>query len=532
MKKKSDFVLIVILGIAVLTANSCKKDPGIPILTTEPVSDITANTAVSGGNVISDEGAVVTVRGVCWGTSPNPSLTDFHTSEGSGPGRYVSLMTGLEAGTKYYVRAYALNNRGIAYGNEIIFETPPASLPELLTAVVSEIAYATAISGGSILDDGGAAVTSRGVCWGTKSNPTILENKTSDGTGTGNFTSNLTGLTHGTTYHIRAYATNSTGTSYGNELIFTTLKILPVVTTSEVLDVSQTTALIRSIVNSNGGSGITARGVCWGTESGPVIDGWHTENGTGEGSFDSFLTDLLPETRYFVRAYAVTEAEITYGNELDFVTAEGLGPINFNAVLTYGSVTDIEGNNYKTIRIGNQTWMAENLRTTKYNDGESITIVENPQGWSTQAAPAYAWYANTPSLYKDICGALYNWHAVSTGKLCPEGWHVPSSTEYADLMTFLGGGTDTGGKIKEAGTGHWEEPNAGATNESGWTGLPSGRINEMGSTMSYGYVGYWWTSTEFNSARANNIMLHYDFVFIDKNNYDKRNGMAVRCLKD
>lgn len=127
MKKKSDFVLIVILGIAVLTANSCKKDPGIPILTTEPVSDITANTAVSGGNVISDEGAVVTVRGVCWGTSPNPSLTDFHTSEGSGPGRYVSLMTGLEAGTKYYVRAYALNNRGIAYGNEIIFETPPAS---------------------------------------------------------------------------------------------------------------------------------------------------------------------------------------------------------------------------------------------------------------------------------------------------------------------------------------------------------------------------------------------------------------------
>lgn len=155
--------------------------------------------------------------------------------------------------------------------------------------MVSEIAYATAISGGSILDDGGAAVTSRGVCWGTKSNPTILENKTSDGTGTGNFTSNLTGLTHGTTYHIRAYATNSTGTSYGNELIFTTLKILPVVTTSEVLDVSQTTALIRSIVNSNGGSGITARGVCWGTESGPVIDGWHTENGTGRGHLTASL---------------------------------------------------------------------------------------------------------------------------------------------------------------------------------------------------------------------------------------------------
>lgn len=532
MKKPAYFLAIVILAVAVISVNGCKKDPGIPILTTEPVTDITANTAVSGGNVISDEAADVTARGVCWGTSPNPALTGFHTADGSGPGDFVSLLTGLEAGTKYYVRAYASGNKGTSYGNELTFETPQASLPELNTAEVTEITHSAAISGGNIVSDGGASVTSRGVCWSINPNPSISDNKTSDGTGTGIFTSVLTGLTYGTTYYIRAWATNNSGTSYGNEITFTTLHIFPVVTTSEVFDVSQTTAGVRSIVNANGGSGISARGVCWGTESNPSVEGLHAENGSGDGSFDSHIDGLLPGTDYFARAYAVTEAGITYGNELAFKTTDGLGPINFNPDLNYGSVTDIDGNVYKTIIIGNQTWMAENLRTTRYNDGASIPFVNNPQDWSTLSTPAYAWYANSPAVYKDFCGAMYNWYTVSTGKLCPAGWHVPAYNEYTDLIAFLGGETNTGGKMKEAGTGHWEEPNAGATNESGWTGLPSGRINEMGSTMSYGWVGYWWTSTGFSTDRANIIMLYYDFVFIDDNNYNKRNGMAVRCLKD
>lgn len=175
--------------------------------------------------------------------------------------------------------------------------------------------------------------------------------------------------------------------------------------------------------------------------------------------------------------------------------------------------------------------MAENLKTTRYKDGISIPFVNNPQDWSALSTPAYAWYVDAPAVYKDFCGAMYNWYTIATGKLCPAGWHVPAYNEYTDLIAFHGVKTNTGGKMKEAGTSHWEEPNAGATNESGWTGHPSGRINETG-TMSYGWVGYWWTSTEFDPDRANIIMLYYDFVFIDDNNYNKRYGMAVRCVKD
>ena len=532
MKKTTDFLAIMIIAGAVFTVNGCKKEPGIPVLTTEPVTEITANTAVSGGNVVSDEGAEVTSRGVCFGTSANPVLAGPHTSDGTGPGGFVSLLSGLEAGKIYYVRAYAVSDNGTAYGNEVTFETPQAVLPELNTAEITEITHEAALSGGNISSDGGTPVTSRGICWSINPNPSFSDSKTSDRSGTGIFSSIITGLTHGTTYHVRAWATNSLGTSYGNELTFTTLQVFPVITTDDVFNVGQTEAVIRSSVDANGGSVILSRGVCWGTESGPSIDGWHNENGSGEGSFDSFLTGLLPGTDYFARAYATTETGTTYGNELAFKTADGLSPINFNPGIEYGSVTDVEGNVYKTVIIGDQTWMAENLKTTKYNDGGPIPFVDNPQDWTALSTPAHAWYADSPAVYKDICGAMYNWYTISTGKLCPTGWHVPAYSEYTDLIDFLDGATNTGGKMKEAGTSHWEVPNAGATNESGWTGLPSGRINEIGSTMSYGWAGYWWTSTETDPDRANNIMLYYDFVFVDDNNYDKRNGMAVRCVKD
>jgi hypothetical protein len=198
----------------------------VPVLTTSALFEITTVSATSGGNISSDGGGSVTARGVCWSTVANPTITlTTKTSDGTGSGVFTSNITGLTAGTLYHVKAYATNSAGTAYGADITFTTGiTVVVPTLTTTTVSPIAMTTATSGGNISSDGGGSVTARGVCWSTAANPTItLTTKTSDGTGSGVFTSNITGLTAGTAYHVRAYATNSTGTAYGADELFTTL---------------------------------------------------------------------------------------------------------------------------------------------------------------------------------------------------------------------------------------------------------------------------------------------------------------------
>jgi uncharacterized protein (TIGR02145 family) len=241
---------------------------------------------------------------------------------------------------------------------------------------------------------------------------------------------------------------------------------------------------------------------------------------------------LTPGTTYYVRAYATNSAGTAYGLQKSFTTDSNVSPVVFNSSLTYGSVSDIEGNTYKTIQIGNQIWMAENLKTTKYNDNESIPLVTDNSIWKGLSTHGYSWYNNSSVVYKDVYGALYNWYAVATGKLCPAGWHVFSQSELNTLKIHLGGGTDVGVKMKEAETTHWVSPNTIIANESGWTGLPGGRRNEEGTFTSIGYVGYWWSATEFSSVAAVDAMLYYDFIFLDSNNFRKVNGMSVRCVKD
>ena len=196
----------------------------LPTVTTTNVSNITQTTATSGGNVTSDGGANVTARGVCWSTSQNPTISNSHTTDGSGTGSFTSNITGLTANTTYYVRAYATNEKGTSYGEEKSFTTMVnESMPVVTTNEVTNITQTTATSGGNVTSDGGANVTARGVCWSTSQNPTISNSHTTDGNGTGSFTSSITGLTANTTYYVRAYATNEKGTSYGEQRSFTTM---------------------------------------------------------------------------------------------------------------------------------------------------------------------------------------------------------------------------------------------------------------------------------------------------------------------
>jgi uncharacterized protein (TIGR02145 family) len=197
--------------------------PNLPTVTTTAATDVTASTATTGGDVTADGGASVTARGVCWSTSPNPTIADSHTSDGSGTGGFTSNITGLNATTTYYVRAYATNAGGTSYGSQVSFTTTDV-LPKVTTSAVSNISGTTDITatcGGNVTDMGLDDVTARGVCWSTSENPTISDSHTTDGSGLGSFTSDITSLTAGNTYYVRAYATNSAGTAYGNQVNFT-----------------------------------------------------------------------------------------------------------------------------------------------------------------------------------------------------------------------------------------------------------------------------------------------------------------------
>jgi len=192
-----------------------------PTVTTTAASSITQNSASSGGNVTSDGGVSVIARGVCWSTSENPTISDTHTTDGTGTGSFASSITGLNPGTAYHVRAYATNSAGISYGADLTFTTSTTA-PIVSTTAVSSITTSSAESGGNITSDGGDSVAARGVCWSTSANPTISGNHTSNGIGIGSFASNIIGLSPESTYHVRAYATNSAGTGYGDDLTFTT----------------------------------------------------------------------------------------------------------------------------------------------------------------------------------------------------------------------------------------------------------------------------------------------------------------------
>jgi uncharacterized protein (TIGR02145 family) len=196
------------------------------------------------------------------------------------------------------------------------------------------------------------------------------------------------------------------------------------------------------------------------------------------------------------------------------------------------TVTDYQGNVYNTVKIGSQCWLKQNLRATKYNDGTNIPNVTNDGAWYDLTTPAYCWYENNYSTYGSVYGALYNWYAVNTGKLCPVGWHVPSDVEWTQLSDFLGGEGVAGGKLKETGTTYWNSPNTGATNVSGFTALPGGCRSYLEGFYSLKISGNWWSSSEEDANYALDRNLNYNLSQLSTMIDNKWWGLSVRCVKD
>jgi uncharacterized protein (TIGR02145 family) len=308
----------------------------------------------------------------------------------------------------------------------------------------------------------------------------------------------------------------------------------PDVTTVPVTEILYTTATSGGIVTNDGGDQIVAKGVCWGTSSVPTIENSRTADGIGTGTYASSITGLTSGTLYYLRAYASNSMGTTYGSERSFKTH--VTGVKFNPDLTYGTVTDIEGKSYKTVPIGIQVWMAENLNTSKLNDGTTIPLIVDDAEWTNNLTPAFCWFYNNDTLSKNMYGAYYNWFAVSTGKLCPAGWHVPSDSEWQLLVNYLGGSNNAGSKIKEAGTNNWIFPNSDATNSSGFTALPAGLRGSMDGTFNgQGYYGGWWSTTELNPSplgAAWSRWIHADTTVVARSEIFKIDGFTVRCIKD
>lgn len=626
------------------TSIRCIRDL-LSTLTTSTISNLTNTSATCGGNITSAGGDTVTVRGVVWSTSPNPTIAlTTKTNNGGGIGSFTSIITGLTANKTYYVRAYATNISGTAYGNEVSFTVPLApgqfvdvdgniydtiaigaqvwmkqnlkvskyrngdSIPTGLTnaAWLASSTGAYAIYNDLVANDSVygklynwyAVADPRGLCPTNWHVPSDLEWKTletelgmsqaqlnisggrgsiqnvggkmkvisslwaSPNTGATN-NSGLSGLpggnrelngayssigTYGHWWASSQYSTTGAWDRYlgfNNSNVFRysddkrlgfsvrcVRDLLSTLTTTSVSNLTNTSATCGGNITSAGGDTVTARGVVWSTSPNPTIAlTTKTTNGSGIGSFTSSITGLNVNTTYYVRAYATNISGTAYGNQVTFTT------------LAPGQFLDIDGNVYDSITIGTQVWMKQNLKVAKYRNGDSIPTGLTDIQWQAATNGACSIYGNQ-IINDSIYGKLYNWYAVADPRgLCPVGWHVPSDAEWMTLETTLGmlasdlnltGGRgasqNVGGKLKEIGLTHWASPNTSATNSSAFTAIPGGLRQESGLYGLMGGMGMWWSSSQYSSSWAYYRYLFHRQGFVARDSSTKPYGFSVRCV--
>ncbi len=419
---------------------------------------------------------------------------------------------------------------------------PEIKKPKVTTGQITEIDENSAKSICSVTTYGGVEIIDKGICWHTQENPTAeVLYSSKNGSGAGTFTAYCVGLKPTTKYYARAYAKYEMEGQewmdivYGEQRTFTTLRevTLPSVNKLNITNITTTAATVSAEITDDGGSPIKERGFSWKKkDSDSYIQ---IPCGTGLGSFTANLTDLKPATEYEVKAYASNSkyADYTYGT---FFTE--------NETFTDSR----DGNVYKSVTLGKQVWMAENLAYLPKVSSASSLSSKEPNYFVSGYNGINVTEAKATENYKTY-GVLYNWPAAMAGAassnanpsgvqgICPKGWHLPSDKEWTQLSDHLGGEDVAGGKLKETGTSNWETPNEGATNESRFFALPGGDRYGDGKFRYNGRYGYWWSSTEFYIDAVWFRELNYSHCRLDRHNYSnhynvKVLGFSVRCVRD
>ena len=484
-----------------------------PTVTTSSATNITTSSATIGGNVTSDGGATVTERGVCYSTSSsNPTTSNSKKSSGSGLGNFTVNLSNLSAGTKYYVRAYAINEIGTSYGPTISFTTeePSYSKPTVTTSSATYVTTSSATIGGNVTSDGGTTVTERGVCYSTSSStPTTSNSKKTAGSGLGNFTVNLSNLSAGTKYYVRAYAINEVGTSYGSTISFTTEEepsySKPTVTTSSATNVTTSSATIGGNVTSDGGTTVTERGVCYSTSSSnPTTSNSKKSSGSGLGNFTVNLSNLSAGTKYYVRAYAINEVGTSYGSTISFTTEQS-------------SSTSNTENGHQYVDLGlSVKWATCNVGTTKPEGYGDYFAWGETRSKSYYNGSSYSYYDNPTTLPLSADAARVNWG----GK-----WRMPTMHELEELRskctwTWTTQNGVNGYKVTSNSNGNY-------------IFLPAAGYRDLGSLYGDGDYGYYWSSSAYGADYSTTALyLYFYSTWKDRKNDYKAAGRSVRpvCL--
>ena len=315
------------VGVAYGEEQVADLTPLPPTVQTNEVSAISPDAASATFNAtITDTGdPIYTERGFVYSKSQTPTTGNATkvTVSGTDEGNYSKTETGLDVNCMYYVRAFVIYSGGTVYGEEKSFTIKKLSVPTVTTTSPTDVAYTSATVGGNVTSDGAGTVSERGVCYSTSANPTTSDNVEKSGSGVGNYTVDLYGLSDGTTYYVRAYAINEKGTSYGEELSFQTYAFgKPTVTTTTPTNITYTSAVVGGNVTADGGATVTERGICYSSStSTPTISDNVESSDSGLGHFALNLTGLTPSTTYYVRAYAVNAEGISYGKSINFKTS-------------------------------------------------------------------------------------------------------------------------------------------------------------------------------------------------------------------
>ena len=480
-----------------------------PTVTTSSATNITTSSATIGGNVTSDGGATVTERGVCYSTSSsNPTTSNSKKSSGSGLGNFTVNLSNLSAGTKYYVRAYAINEIGTSYGPTISFTTeePSYSKPTVTTSSATYVTTSSATIGGNVTSDGGTTVTERGVCYSTSSStPTTSNSKKTAGSGLGNFTVNLSNLSAGTKYYVRAYAINEVGTSYGSTISFTTEEepsySKPAVTTSSATNVTTSSATIGGNVTSDGGTTVTERGVCYSTSSSnPTTSNSKKSSGSGLGNFTVNLSNLSAGTKYYVRAYAINEVGTSYGSTISFTTEQS-------------SSTSNTENGHQYVDLGlSVKWATCNVGTTKPEGYGDYFAWGETRSKSYYNSSSYSYYDNPTTLPLSADAARANWGGQ---------WRMPTIDEFEELRskctwTWTTQNGVNGYKVTSNSNGNY-------------IFLPAAGYRDLGSLYGAGDYGYYWSSSAYGPNYSTTALyLYFYSTWKDRKNDYKAAGRSVR----
>jgi uncharacterized protein (TIGR02145 family) len=530
-------------------------EKGIPSINISFPTNITSNSAlfsvaVSGPNIPTQS-----QRGICYSLNPNPTVQNNKVLGSHNSTAFQISVSQLTPNKRYYACAFLEFQGNYLYSNPVKFNTSEeesaqpvfnneVQTPVVGTTQVSDVNATSLKANSEIINNGGSQILEKGFCFSTTQNPTINDSKVLAFDSGTDFESDISGLKSGTRYFIRAYAKNTKGIGYGNQISIHTKVVeesepqIDVITNTPFSIESHSIQVTGKMINVPDNDFIKEMGFCYGTIASPTLANQKVISqhiNYSPSYFGYHIRGLQPNTTYYVRAYGITvENDILYGNVIPFTTS--MDPIQDRYQLNYN------GYSYQIVKIGSQDWFAENLRTNLFANGDPIPELTDRLEWFNTKSGAWCHYDNNPQNNEPY-GKLYNWYAVEdTRNVCPNGWKVPTDDDWKTLEEHLGMLNqdlnrnssrgqlqNIGGKLKKVNG--WRSPNFGAENSASFSAVPSGDRQNYGLFGLLTEATFYWSSTPNNNLSAWARWIFYNNGSIGRDPYPKTAGFAIRCIK-